>query len=457
MPVYNESRTLGTIVSRVLNSPVDLDIELICVDDCSTDDSLKILNDLAAADERIVVLEHQQNMGKGKAVRSAIAQMSGDVAIIQDADLEYDPAEYPRVLAPILNDQADAVFGSRFAASEFRRVLFFWHSLGNKLLTTLSNMVNDLNLTDMETCFKAVRADLLRDLRLTSDRFGLEPELTSRLAKVGARIYEVPISYSGRTYAEGKNPTWRDGLEAIWLILKFRFLDNVPTHDSGRSTLESLALAPGLSRWMLSNFESFLGDSVFEAGCGNGNVTNHLIGVQSLTAVDIDEAQVQELSQRLRHLEHVKVSVGNLESAGTYEGLEQVDSVVCINVLEHLDDPGSVLDGFHTIIRPGGHALVLVPAHSWLFSAADIALGHRMRYEVDVLRNLLAEHRFEVLECHEFNRLGVLGWYVNKITGKTSISRWQARIFSVLLPLAKLVERINPLPGLSIVAVARRT
>ena len=211
MPVYNESRTLRTIVGKVLDAPVDLEIELICVDDGSSDGSLEILQELAATDNRIIVIAQPENMGKGKAIRTAIAKMSGDIGIIQDADLEYDPAEYPRVIGPILNGDADAVYGSRLASSEVRRVLFFWHSLGNKILTTFSNMANDINLTDKETCYKAVRVDVLKRLRLTSDRFGLEPEITARLAHSGARIYEVPISYYGRTYSEGKHIDWRDG------------------------------------------------------------------------------------------------------------------------------------------------------------------------------------------------------------------------------------------------------
>lgn len=225
MPVYNESATLETILERVLKAPVDLEIEVICVDDASSDDSVEILERISANDDRVRLLKHEKNQGKGRAIRTAIDAATGDIAIVQDADLEYDPNDYPRVLGPILDGHADAVYGSRFAYSEVRRVLYFWHSLGNKVLTTLSNMATDLNLTDMETCYKAARTDLLKSLRLTSDRFGIEPEITARLAKAGARIYEVPISYHGRTYEEGKHITWRDGVQALWLIVKFRFFD----------------------------------------------------------------------------------------------------------------------------------------------------------------------------------------------------------------------------------------
>ncbi|MGC2240471.1 MAG: bifunctional glycosyltransferase/class I SAM-dependent methyltransferase [Acidimicrobiia bacterium] len=456
MPVYNESRTLRTIVARVLESPVECDIELICVDDCSGDDSLAILHDLAKADSRIKVIAQPVNMGKGKAIRTAIEAMTGDIGIIQDADLEYDPGEYPRVLGPILSSDADAVYGSRFAASEVRRVLFFWHSLGNKLLTTLSNMANDLNLTDMETCYKAVRGDLLKSLRLTCDRFGLEPEITARLAQADARIYEVPISYRGRTYAEGKSIGWRDGLEALWLIFKFRFIDTKSTQDAGHLTLESLGTVPAVSRWMLSNFTGHMGKRVLEAGSGSGNLTEHLLDRRQLTVVDLDPRHVGAIRRRFGHLENVDVREGDLESSDLYLELPKVDSVLSVNVLEHLDKPESAVRGFHDILEEGGTALILVPAHEWLYSRADVALGHRSRYTVEQVRALLETQDFEVEFCREFNRLGVLGWMFNKLMGRTSIGRFQARMFGILLPLAMLVERLSFLPGLSIVAVARR-
>jgi SAM-dependent methyltransferase len=455
MPVYNEARTLRTIVSRVLASPVDLEIELICVDDGSTDESLEILRELADGDHRIQVIAQPQNMGKGKAIRTAIEHMTGDIGIFQDSDLEYDPAEYPRLIAPILAGDADAVYGSRFAYSEVRRVLFYWHSLGNRLLTTLSNMANDINLTDMETCYKVVRADILKRLRLTRNRFGLEPEITARLAHAGARIYEVPISYHGRTYAEGKNIGWRDGLEALWLIIKFRFFDTKPTTHPGHETLESLASSPAVSKWVLSRFEPYLGNRVLEAGCGMGNMTTHLIDRRALTVVDIDEQHVQSVRRKFGHLDNLEILGGDLEDQGFYRDLGTFDTVLCVNVLEHLDKPEAALNGFRTVLSPGGHTLVLVPAHEWLFSDADRAIGHRRRYTVAEVRAMLETADLEVLTCTEFNRLGVLGWYVNKLIGRTSIGRWQAKAFGLLLPFAKLVEAIPFLPGLSVVAVAR--
>ncbi|HLF60971.1 MAG TPA: glycosyltransferase, partial [Acidimicrobiia bacterium] len=423
MPIYNEARTLRTIVGRVLDSPIDLEIEVICVDDCSKDNSLAILHELAAADPRIKVIAQPVNMGKGKAIRTAITNMTGDVGIVQDGDLEYDPDEYPKMIGPILEGKADAVYGSRFAASAERRVLFYWHAVGNRLLTALSNMANDINLTDMETCYKAVRADVLHDLRLTSDRFGIEPEITARLARYGARIYEVPISYHGRTYAEGKSIGWRDGVQALWLIFRFRFLDTKSSIDAGHSTLESLSAAPGVARWTMEQFRPHLGAHVFEAGAGMGNLTAQLLDRESLVVADIDERHVREVRKRFGHLENLEAVQGDLQDPGFYEGLSgEFDSVLCVNVLEHLDHPDTAVAEFFKTTRSGGKVLVLVPAHEWLFSEADTALGHRMRFTEARLRGLLEESGFVVEDLYEFNRLGVLGWYTNKVFGRTEIA-----------------------------------
>jgi glycosyltransferase involved in cell wall biosynthesis len=217
MPVYNEAATVAESARRV--RAVELDVELICVNDGSTDASLAILQRLEAEGVVDRVIDHPRNRGKGAAIRTGIEHAGGDVIVIHDADLEYDPADLPLLLDPIARGRADAVYGSRFTGSP-RRVLYFWHRVGNGMLTLLSNMLTDVNLTDMETCYKMVRADLMKRLPLRTDRFGIEPELTARLAQTGARMYEVPISYYGRTYAEGKKIGWRDGVAALWHILR---------------------------------------------------------------------------------------------------------------------------------------------------------------------------------------------------------------------------------------------
>jgi glycosyltransferase involved in cell wall biosynthesis len=219
IPVYNEKNTIGEVLRRV--QTVDLPKEVIVVDDCSTDGTREFLQGLPASDDLKIVLQ-PRNAGKGAALRAGFGRVRGDVVVVQDADLEYDPSEYPLLIQPILAGKADVVFGSRFLGGP-HRVLLFWHSVGNKLLTTLSNMMTDLNLTDMETCYKVFRADVLEKFELRENRFGFEPEFTAKVARARCRVYEVPISYSGRDYSEGKKIGWKDGVAALYFILKYRF------------------------------------------------------------------------------------------------------------------------------------------------------------------------------------------------------------------------------------------
>jgi len=219
IPCYNEAETIETIVRAVRNSPYE-NKEIIIVDDCSTDGTRDILNSVIR-DQVDKILFHEINQGKGAALRTGIAAATGDLVIIQDADLEYDPQEYSLLVEPILQNRADVVFGSRFMGGRPHRVLYFWHRVGNGVLTLLSNVFSNLNLTDMETCYKVFRREIIQGIKIEESRFGFEPEITAKIAKINCRVYEVGISYYGRTYAEGKKIGWRDGFRALWCIVKY--------------------------------------------------------------------------------------------------------------------------------------------------------------------------------------------------------------------------------------------
>ncbi len=458
MPIHNERWTLPAIVRRVLDSPVELEIELVAVDDGSTDGSRELIYRLAQQDERIKIVFHPHRRGKGAAVRTAIAHMTGDVAVIQDADLEYDPAEYPLLLAPILAGDADAVYGSRFVGHS-RRVLFFWHSLMNRCLTFLANLLNNLNLTDMETCYKMVRADVLKRLRLKSHTFTLEPEITCRLAQWGARIYEVPISYRGRTYQEGKKIRAIDGLKALWEMVRCKFLDPQFTDHSGYYTLASVARAQKYNRWLLEQVAPYMGRRVLEAGSGIGNLSSLLLNHDRLVLVDYEEIYVDKLRQRYGARANVRVEQADLTNPDDYERWqdERLDTIVCSNVLEHLEPDVDVLRSFERTLVPGGHCILVVPAGPWLYTPLDRELGHYRRYTQGDLAAKLAAAGFEVVYSRTVSRLGTIGWAVSgHLLRRRHLSARQMIWYDRLLPLAKLLDYVLPVPGMSLIMVGRK-
>jgi glycosyltransferase involved in cell wall biosynthesis len=462
MPVYNERTVVERCISLVLTAPLpeNMERELIIVDDCSTDGTYSILERLAAAFPQIRLHRHPKNRGKGAAVRTAIELAAGDFALIQDADLEYDPSEYPRLLRPLLDGHADAVFGSRYLAGEQSRVLPFWHSMINKCLTLVSNMFCNLNLTDMETCYKVFRTDLLKSVPIRSDRFGFEPEITMKSAKRKFRIYEVPISYHGRTYEEGKKIGWKDGIKALLVIFHFWLIDDLYATTYGRGVLNNLTGTPQYLSWLAKKLRPHIGDTVLEIGAGIGNITGRLMSRRLLyVAAEKDPLHLHALRNRFLRTPNVVVQQLDPSRPEEFASMEGCfDTVLCVNVLEYLDDPPAIVRAVRRTLKPGGVLVVLAPQGPSLFGSVDRRLGHKRRYRVAEARALLENEGFAVETSYQFNKAGTPTWWLySRIFGSSGINKPVLKVFDKTVWLWRRIDSFLPWPGLSLILVARNT
>jgi glycosyltransferase involved in cell wall biosynthesis len=462
IPLYNEEEFITELLSRVVAAPLPegLDREIIIVDDCSTDDSLELAGVFIAAhpDTRIRLLRQNPNRGKGAAIRMAIDAATGEFSVVQDADLEYDPQELTRLMGPLLRGDADAVFGSRFLVAGETRVLYFWHSVANGMLTLLCNIASDLNLTDMETCYKAFRTQLVKSIPLTSERFGIEPELTIKLARRKARIYETPISYHGRTYEEGKKIGLKDAFEALWVILRSRFTRQI-YKEAMPHVLETLSDAPRFNRWMADTISPYIGMRVVEIGAGMGNLTRLLCRHRKrYVATDLNPEYVSQLRMAFRHrplVEAERLDTENSDDFGAWR--EAMDTVVCLHILEHLADDTGTLQRIRTLLQPGGRLILLAPNDPAAFGTVDQALGHRRRYSREQLTRQVEEAGFSVETVLDFNRVSMPGW---KITGKVlklrTVPTVSLKIFDRLVWLWRRIDSRLPWQPMSLIAIARR-
>jgi glycosyltransferase involved in cell wall biosynthesis/phospholipid N-methyltransferase len=478
VPVYNEEHLVATSLSRLEileTSPLLSRVQVIVVDDCSRDGTAEVLNrfistkGLAARGDgaprtvgrpgsRIewTFLRHERNCGKGRAIQTALAHANGDVTVIHDADLEYHPTDLLHIAKVFDDEGADAVFGSRFAGSESRRVLLFRHELGNKLLTFLTNLVTNLNLTDMETCYKAVRTDLLKSIPIVSNDFRLEPELAIKLAKREARLFEVPIRYSGRTYQEGKKINWVDGVKALAAIVRFAVSDDIYVPDAhGSQILGRLARAPRLSEWMADVIRPWCGTRVLEIGSGLGAITRSLVPRRRYVASDVNPLHLQTLQALQGDRPYLEAQFCDVTDLATYPRLEEgFDTVIALNVLEHVEDDVAALRNVRSVLAPGGRAIVLVPQGERLFGSLDEVLGHRRRYSEATLRRLAQDAGLAVRECLPFNRIGTPAWWINaRLMRRRSFGLVQVLGFNQFVPILRKVDRVLPFPPLSLVAV----
>jgi 2-polyprenyl-3-methyl-5-hydroxy-6-metoxy-1,4-benzoquinol methylase len=470
MPCFNEVTTVKTVIERVLESPYTA--EVVVVDDGSTDGTAESVEGIA--DPRVRLFRQPTNMGKGAALRRGFSEATAPFVIVQDADLEYDPADYGTVLQPLLDNKADVVFGSRFLGGREHRVLYFWHAIGNRILTTTSNAFTNLNLSDMETCYKAFRREVLESITVEEDRFGVEPEITAKVARGQWRVYEVGVSYGGRTYAEGKKIGWRDGVRAMYCIVRYSPLwDRLTLHPAARaaklhgpatfdeadaelaSTLDSIAEASNYADWIIDLAAPHLGEEILEVGSGHGALTGRLAERGRVTATDMSERCVGVLRERFAGDDRINPELADLVSAT--EG-RVYDSVVLVNVLEHIEDDRAAVRRIAGALRPGGTLVVWVPAFEPLYSEFDRRIGHHRRYRKASMKAVMEGAGLEVVDLRYVNAVGAMAWWlVAKRLGREPTATGNVKLFDRFVPMLRRLEGDRRTPfGQSVFCVARR-
>ena len=459
VPVYNERHVVEASLRRVLDLEDELisSLELIVVDDHSSDGTWEILQRLADEDDRILLLRNERNLGKGAALRKAIARASGDISIVHDADLEYDPADIPSLLVPFAVEGADAVYGSRYLSAPYRRALMHRHTTINKLLTTTSNWMTDLNLTDLETCYKAIKTDLLKSIPIRSNDFRFEVEITFKLAKRRARVFEAPIRYLPRTREEGKKIKARDGLLAFGAMLRFWAIDDLYADDDyGSIILSGLKHARRLNFWIGKTLRPFVGDRVLELGAGVGILTNQFIPRETYLAAESNPNHIRSLQSYAFGKPYLHVLNIDPCDREHFDGLrERFDTAVIVNLLERVSDAKALLTNLWTALEPGGRIIVMVPQTPALYGTLDRKLGRNCRYTASDLTHELQAAGFRLETTLNFNRVSVPGWWLNgKLLRRQRISRIQLKMLDVFLPVLTKLDRFLPWKGLSLIAVA---
>jgi glycosyltransferase involved in cell wall biosynthesis len=461
IPVYNEAHSIKAVLKRVAMHITQLAAEVIVVDDGSQDGSRQEVEAFSAEHPEVLLtlLEHPVNAGKGAAICTAISQAKGEFCVIQDADFEYDPADYPRLLGPLLSGEADVVLGSRFMSQAARRPLGFWQALANRVLSALAGMASGIEISDVETGYKAFRTSLAQTVPLRSKRFGLDPELIIQFAKRHARFMEVPISYQGRTQEQGKKIGILDAFSGAVTIFR-TWMFSGSHRDPAADMLGAMSEAKRFNRWMADTISPWVRGDVIELGAGIGNLTVLLAPrSRSYLATDTDAEHLSELRSRTAYRPNVKLGICELSNSADVESLKQsADTVVCLNVLEHVADDVSGLNNIFECLRPGGTAIILVPQGPSAFGSLDEVLEHKRRYTEPELRGKMADAGFVVTHMLEFNRATWPGWYLNsKILRRRTLSRFQLHCFDWLVPVWRRMDPILPWPPTSLIAIGTVT
>jgi len=447
VPAYNEKATMRLILERIKSSPWDK--EIIVVDDCSCDGTREFLQSLR--DPEIKTIFHASNLGKGAALRTGFAVATGDIIIVQDADLEYHPEEYGELIKPIVDGRADVVYGSRFIGAH--RVFLFSHYVGNQVLNFIVNLLYDSCFTDMMTGYKVFRKEAIKSITLHADGFGIESEITAEVVKRNFKIYEVPISYSGRSYEEGKKINWTHFFEELYWLLRQKFVVSDKSYD----TLLKMKTMRHYFQWVFSSVKPYLGKRILELGAGVGALTRFLLSADSLVVTESNDADLVYLRSRFDIYPNIKIVKQDIQADLRAAGGTNFDTILCLNMLAHLQDDARALKNMYAIMGEQTRLILLVPAHPFLYGALDKSLGHYRRYNARTLGTLLRAGGFSVERINYSNYVGALGWLISsKIFREKTVSQTHAWLFDALAWTLRM-ERFCRVPfGLSLMAISKK-
>ncbi len=460
VPVYNEAKTLRKLINKV--DEVEIDKQIIIVDDGSTDGSTKFIENIKTKSPLIkLFLKH--NQGKGNAIRMGLQRAQGHFTVIQDADLEYTPKDLEVLIQPLLSKKTNVVYGSRFKLAKKGIYSSFVFFIGGQIVNFLANFLYGIHITDEPTCYKLINTKLLKSLNLQCARFEFCPEVTAKLALKHEKILELPISYSPRHFGEGKKISWKDGLIAIFTLIKYRFQKQEFTTKHMIFGLESLSRADNYNQWILDQFRNDLKGHILEIGSGLGTFTKILLPFSTkITALEIDPNYYKTFLKRFKNHSKVDFQATDISSASIKAtSFKKVNTAIMVNVLEHIEDHEQVISNISKVLSPKGRLIIFVPAIPQLYSAWDASVGHYRRYTKEDLFQLCKKNDLKINKLYYFNFVGAFGWYLNKIIGTTPRSQQfggQVVLYDRLfVPVVSVLERyVKPPFGQSLVLVAEK-
>ena len=449
IPVYNEINTFLKILELVQKEPHSK--EIIIVDDASTDGTKELIQKIN--DSNIKTIFHKTNMGKGACLRSAQGSITGDIVIIQDADLEYYPDEYGVLIQPIAAGKADVVYGTRF--SGVHRIFHFYHYIGNAVINLIANFLLNTTLSDLMTGYKAFNASVFKSITMQAGGFGIEPEITAEVFKKRYKVYEVPISYQGRAYDEGKKIRWFHFFVCLYWLIRAK-LRSVDVYEEALLRMQSMA---NNNQWVYDKMKPYLGSNILEIGSGIGTVSSRLLDKERvLTLTDVNDNYIAYLEKKFIGNPYVEVIKNNIIQLSETIKNKKIDTVVCINVLEHIENDMQALINMKEYLTENGRLIIMVPAHKVLYSLIDKTVGHNTRYTISELAEKIKNAGFRICRQEYMNAPGAIGWFfVHKLFKKKHMSVLTIRLFDKFIPLISTLEKFFKMPfGLSVYIIAEK-